>query len=273
MKIQLSKVTLNIEEFRNSSSSKNYLFFLHGFSGSSSDWNEIIPRINNDFKIFAVDLVGHGQSDSPDDVSLYTTKSMVEQLYQVIKKITEEKIILAGYSMGGRAALSFKANHPEIIKGLILESSSVGIEDQKQRIERTANDEKLAQFIEIHSIEEFVDYWMNIDLFNSQKNLPKIKLNEIRESKLKNNRTGLANSLRGFGQGIMPHLYNEIKNISAETLLISGELDSKYSKINSELLKLFPHAKHVIIKNAGHNTHLEQPSSFVNVINDFLSEF
>lgn len=272
MKIQLSKVTLNIEEFRNNSSVKNYLILLHGFSGSSSDWNEIIPNIHN-FNIFAVDLIGHGQSDSPNDVSLYTKESMVEQLYQAIKKITEEKILLVGYSMGGRAALSFAANHPEIIKGLILESSSAGIEDSQQRMERTVSDEKLAQFIESHSMAEFVDYWMNIDLFNSQKNLPKIKLNEIRESKLKNNKTGLANSLRGFGQGIMPHLYNEIKNISTKTLLVSGELDLKYSKINSELLKLFPHAVHKIINSAGHNTHLEQPSSFVNVINDFLSEF
>ena len=273
MKIQLSKVTLNIEEFRNSSSSKNYLFFLHGFSGSSSDWNEIIPRINNDFKIFAVDLVGHGQSDSPDDVSLYTTKSMVEQLYQVIKKITEEKIILAGYSMGGRAALSFKANHPEIIKGLILESSSAGIIDEQQRLERIQSDEKLAQFIENHSMEEFVDYWMNIDLFKSQKNLPKSILTNVRKSKLKNNKTGLANSLRGFGQGIMPHLHNDVKNISIKTLLISGELDLKYAKINYELSKLFSHAQHITIKNAGHNIHLEQPSSFANVINNFLSEF
>ncbi len=273
MKIQLSKVTLNIEEFRNNSSTKNYLFFLHGFSGSSSDWKEIIPRINNDFNIFTVDLIGHGQSDSPDDVSLYSTKSIVEQLYQPIKKITEEKIILAGYSMGGRAALSFAANHPEIIKGLILESSSAGIENKQQRIERTASDKKLAEFIESHSIEEFIDYWMNMDLFKSQKNFSKIKLNEIRESKLKNNKTGLANSLRGFGQGIMPHLYDEIKNISAKTLLMSGELDLKYTKANSEILKLFPHAKHVIIKKAGHNTHLEQPSSFIDVINNFLSEF
>ncbi len=273
MKIIISNITFNVEEYHQNSSSKNFLFLLHGFSGSTSDWTEIIPLLNNNFNIITVDLIGHGKSDSPVDVSLYTTQAMVEQLFKIIKKITDKKIFLAGYSMGGRVALSFAVKHKEILNGLILESSSAGIKDEKQRIERIQSDEKLAQFIENHPIEEFVDYWMNIDLFKSQKNLPKSILVKVRESKLKNNKTGLAYSLRGFGQGTMPNLLNEIKNVSIKSLLISGELDLKYSKINSELSKLFPDVQHIIIKNAGHNTHLEQPSSFADVINNFLSEF
>jgi len=44
-------------------------------------------------------------------------------------------------------------------------------------------------------------------------------------------------------------------------------------QINSELVKLFPTAKHVVIKNAGHNVHLEKPDIFVEVVNGFLEEF
>ena len=273
MKITLSDINFNVEEYQINSSSKNYLFFLHGFSGSSSDWTEVISLLNKNFNVFTIDLIGQGKSDSPIDVSFYRTESMIDQLFKIIKKITEEKIFLAGYSMGGRAALSFAASHQENLKGLILGSSSAGLVDEQQRSERIQSDEKLAQFIENHSMEEFVDYWMNIDLFKSQKNLPKSILTNVRKSKLKNNKTGLANSLRGFGQGIMPHLHNDVKNISIKTLLISGELDLKYAKINYELSKLFSHAQHITIKNAGHNIHLEQPSSFANVINNFLSEF
>ena len=79
--------------------------------------------------------------------------------------------------------------------------------------------------------------------------------------------------MRGFGTGKMPPLFNDIRNVTAKTLLISGELDLKYTGANAELVKIFPAANHIIIKNAGHNVHLEQPSSFINVINDFLNRF
>ena len=68
----------------------------------------------------------------------------------------------------------------------------------------------------------------------------------------------------------MKPLYNNIKNIPVKTLLISGELDSKFTDINSEMVILFTIAEHKIIKNAGHNTHLEEPHRFVEAINKFL---
>ncbi|OGU80931.1 MAG: hypothetical protein A2W11_08030 [Ignavibacteria bacterium RBG_16_35_7] len=40
-------------------------------------------------------------------------------------------------------------------------------------------------------------------------------------------------------------------------------------QINSELVKSFPSAKHVIIKNAGHNVHFEKPEEFVKVMSAF----
>jgi 2-succinyl-6-hydroxy-2,4-cyclohexadiene-1-carboxylate synthase len=273
LEIKLSDVTIHAEEYSNNSSTDNFIFSLHGFTGSSQDWNEIIPLLNKRFNIITIDLIGHGKSISPNSSALYTAESMTEQIYQVILHYTNKPVIIAGYSMGGRAALTFASRYPEMLKGLILESASAGIADTDLRKERTERDEKLADFIETHSIEEFVDYWMNISLFNSQKSLPVKKLAAVRESKLKNSRAGLANSLRGFSTGKMPALYNNIHYINAITLLISGGLDFKYTGINTELVKNFPSAKHVIVENAGHNVHLEQPSLFIDVINDFLNKF
>ena len=273
MKIILTDVTLNIEEHSHKSSGKNYIFFLHGFTGSAGDWNEIIPLLKNNFNIVAVDLIGHGKSESPENLSLYSADSIVDHIHQIILHFTNKPIILAGYSMGGRAALSYTSKHQQLLMGLILESTNAGIIEEKSRRQREEDDKKLADFIENHTIEEFVDYWSNISLLNSQLNLPKEKLDIIKKIKLLNSKTGLANCLRGFGTGTMPPLINDIKTIVPKTLLISGELDLKFTGINAELVKLFPDAVHKIIKNAGHNVHLEQPSLYINVINDFLAKF
>ena len=203
----------------------------------------------------------------------YTQDSLVEQINFVIEQLNVEKIILAGYSMGGRVALSFAARYPEKVKGLILESASTGISSEEVRQQRIKNDFELADFIQNNPIEKFVDHWMNFDLFKSQKSLPAKTLKNVRDNKLSNNKTGISNSLKGFSTGKMIPLINSIKNITSKTLLITGKLDQKFTSINSEMVNHFPAAEHKIVENAGHNVHLEKPGEFILLVNNFLKQF
>lgn len=273
MILKFENIKLNIEKIRTVSSAAISILFLHGFTGSGSDWNNLAHQVDDKFNIATLDFIGHGKSDSPAEEKYYSPAQIISQLNLVINNLTKGKIILAGYSMGGRAALSFAVNYPHKICGLILESSTTGISSENLRIERTERDKELSEFILNNSIGAFVDYWRNLDLFNSQKNLPAEKLNEIKKAKLNNDRTGLANMLKGFSTGKMEPLFDQVKNIPAKTLLISGELDEKFSTINSQIVNNFQAAYHVIIKNAGHNTHLEQPSLYLDAVNNFLKQF
>ena len=83
-------------------------------------------------------------------------------------------------------------------------------------------------------------------------------------AKLQNSKIGLANSLRGFGTGLMPYLGNEIKKMNFPVLLITGGLDSKFTKLNKVLFKQFPNAEHKIAESVGHNFHFEKPEEFKN---------
>ena len=272
MKIHYKNITLNLEIIEKNNSD-SFILFLHGFTGSSEDWKEIAENIDSRFSIACLDFIGHGKSESPDDEKLYSVDSLIEQIDEAVKSITKNKIILAGYSMGGRAALSYANKHQEKLLALILESTTPVITSETVRAERIISDEKLEKFILENPIEKFANYWMNIDLFESQKKLPEQKLKLVRENKLKNNPVGLANSLKGFSTGKMPPLFESLKNIKIKTLLISGELDEKFSTISLNMSKLLPFSQNVIIKGVGHNTHLEKPEEFVNTVNNFLKQF
>jgi 2-succinyl-6-hydroxy-2,4-cyclohexadiene-1-carboxylate synthase len=273
MKFPFKGFYLSYEQIVNNYKNTKAILFLHGFTGSSKDWEETAKKILKNFNIYTIDLIGHGKSNSPDDVQFYTTESIIEQIYELVKTFKEKNIFLLGYSMGGRAALNFAIKYQDMLTGLILESTSAGIVEKSEREKRTLSDNHLAGFIKSHSIEEFVDYWMDIELFKTQKDLPKKIFEKVREEKLKNNKIGLANSLIGFGAGKVNPLYDSLKNISIKTLLFSGELDKKYTEINSKLSKDLLNAQHLIIKNAGHNTHLENPADFTSELNKFLSGF
>ena len=273
MLLKFENINLNLEKIRTVSPSATCVLFLHGFTGSGSEWNELANKIDGRFNIATIDFIGHGKSDSPADEKFYKPAQIISQLNFIINHLTKEKIILAGYSMGGRAALSFAVKYPHKICGLILESSTTGISSENLRIERIEGDKKLSEFILNNSTESFADYWLNLDLFSSQKKLPAEKLKEIKKTKLNNNRTGLANMLKGFSTGKMEPLFDQVKYIPAKTLLISGELDEKFTMINSQIVNNFQYANHIIIKNAGHNSHLEQPSLYLTTVNNFLKKF
>ncbi len=275
----ISGLNIYFERYLNSSgklnTSRNRLknvLFIHGFTGSSHDWENIIRHLPENFNYYAIDLIGHGNSDSPNIKKLYYADSLINQLKEFTSRVINDKFILVGYSMGGRAALSYSVKYPETIEGLILESSTAGIKDENGRQERIKKDEEIADYIFHHSIEEFIDYWMDLDIFNTQKRFANSKLEEIKDSKLINNKIGLSNFLREFGTGQMPPLYNQLKNIDTRTLLITGDLDEKFRLINNEMVSLIPSAEHVSLKNSGHNTHLETPDAFIKTVSSFLYE-
>lgn len=254
-------------------SEKTPLVFLHGFSGNANEWKDIFPSLPNKFFPIAIDLPGHGNNGSPTEVEAYTAKSTVTMMNNLFDDLNFDKVIIIGYSMGGRAALSYAKSYPDKMKGLFLESSTAGIDDAREREIRIEKDTELALFIENNSIEKFVYYWMDLPLFNSQKKLSWKKLDELTDIKRKNNKTGLANSLRGFGTGVMPSLWSDIKDFNLPVQLITGELDLKFTSINKKMNLIFPHCNHVIIENSGHNIHLENPDEFLSVLLFYLNQF
>ncbi len=269
MRISLNNININTEIY--SEDKKDYLFLLHGFTGSSDDWKGIAEGFGKNYNVIAADLIGHGSSSSPSEIVHYSADDLCAQLFFTIRSFTTKPVILLGYSMGGRAAISFAVRFPEQLKGLILEGASAGIRNDKERSERVIKDFELASMIEKNSIEYFVDYWMNLEIFATQQRFSNTRLQEIRSSKiLKNNNTGLANSLKGFSSGIMPPLYDKLKTFKIPSLLLTGELDTKFSLLNSNMESLFYNARHVTIKNAGHNTHLEEPEKFIRAVSIFL---
>ena len=271
MIIQTSNVKINVEYFPSSEKESTFVFLLHGFTGSTNDWKEIIPLLSNNFSYVAIDLIGHGKSDAPNELEHYKTPSMIAQLDDIFRHFTKERFILMGYSMGGRAALSYAAQYPDKLSGLILESTSAGIVDEKLRNERILHDEQVIEIIEKKSLEEFFKFWMSQDLFSTLKSIPEEKLSKAKAAKLRNNKIGLINSLGGFGTGVMLPLHDKLDYIKCKTLLITGEMDSKFSNINRELREKIINSRHEIVKDSGHIVHFEKPEEFVKVVNGHLT--
>lgn len=273
MKAEIDSINIHYEFLRPEIKNLPYIILLHGFTGSLEDWIQFENYFPKNFNLAALDLIGHGKSDSPPQISFYSAESIVRQIKKVKEAITGKEIFLLGYSMGGRAALNYAINFPYDVSGLILESSSAGILHTALKFERQRTDRVLAEFLLSSPIEDFVDEWMNKEIFQTQKNLSESVLNDIRNRKLQCSRTGLSNSLLGFGTGVMEPVHNKLSHIKCPVQLICGELDNKFVDINLQMQKKILNSKLSIIKNSGHNVHLEETKQYADVVYSFAGSF
>lgn len=246
------------------------VILLHGFTGDHTTWKSLFPYLTHSFQVIAVDLVGHGRTDAPDDCKWYDMSEVASQIIKLMDKLNIEQAHLLGYSMGGRLAISIAMLYPNRVKSLLLESTSPGIKTAKGREERIQQDELLAEKILTEGIKKFVYYWEQISLFSTQAYLPENIRQQIRSQRLKNSEIGLANSLKGMGTGRQPSWWDRLHEIKQPTLLMCGELDEKFCHIADEMKELLPYAHLEKVKGVGHTIHVEEPSKFGTIVRDFL---
>ncbi|HLR67851.1 2-succinyl-6-hydroxy-2,4-cyclohexadiene-1-carboxylate synthase [Virgibacillus alimentarius] len=239
----------------------------HGFTGSTSTWYSVIPVLKEHFQIITVDLPGHGKTRTQ---SPRTMEACCFDIKQLLFHLKLSEVHLVGYSMGGRTALSFAMFYPEMVTSLCLESSSPGLNSTEERMNRAANDEKLASKIEQDGLIAFVHYWENIPLFHTQKRLSAVVQQSIRQERLAQTEEGLARSLRYMGNGKQPSWWSELTRFEKPVLLVVGSDDQKFIQINKRMKKRIKSSDLVIVDNSGHAIHVEQPKIFGKIVTAFI---
>ena len=258
---------------RHGSPSLPPLLLLHGFTGSVANWQPHLAAFTSHFQVITVDILGHGRSTSPSDPNRYTLPHVAADIIALLDGYAIENSALLGYSMGGRLALFLACHYPERFSHLILESSSPGLATEAERTERRHRDDTLATWIETNGIEAFVRRWESLPLWASQQQLPEDVRQQLRQQRLQNNAFGLANSLRGMGTGAQPSLWQKLPALILPTLLIVGELDTKFVTNNQQMMSQLNNGRLHIIPQAGHTVHLERPLKFQHFVKQFLDNW
>ncbi|MBC1987049.1 2-succinyl-6-hydroxy-2,4-cyclohexadiene-1-carboxylate synthase [Listeria sp. FSL L7-0478] len=252
------------------SGDKPVLLMLHGFTGTSEAFQDSIAILKEWYNIIAPDLLGHGKTASPAEMTRYSIEAVCADLVEILNQQRIKQCFVLGYSMGGRVATAFAATYPEMVRGLILVSSSPGLAEVDARASRVQADNRLADRIEADGITSFVDYWENLALFASQSDLPEERKKRMRSERLAQNPHGLAMSLRGMGTGKQPSYWGQLANFTFPVLLITGALDEKFEKIAQDMQQLLPNSTHVTVQEAGHAVYLEQPNIFSSQLINWL---
>ncbi|WP_067934351.1 2-succinyl-6-hydroxy-2,4-cyclohexadiene-1-carboxylate synthase [Alicyclobacillus kakegawensis] len=244
------------------------LLLLHGFTGRGAVWRPFADAWPG-WRMIAVDLLGHGDTDAPDP-NRCVMEQQVQDLLRLMEVLGERRFAVLGYSMGGRVALALAVMRPESVLGLVLESSSPGLRSAGERADRRRADERLAAFLEERGLEPFVERWESLPLFATQGRLPPQVLARQRAIRLAQRPSGLAASLRGLGTGCQPSYWPQLRRLRMPTCLVTGDLDEKYTQIAKQMQECNPRLGRQVIQGAGHTVHLERPDAFAQTVAGFL---
>jgi pimeloyl-ACP methyl ester carboxylesterase len=98
------------------------LLLVHGFGASTDHWRKNLLGLQDDFEVWAIDLLGFGRSAKAD--CDYSANLWRDQLHDFITEVIGRPAVIAGNSIGAYSALNTTATYPESALGAILLNSA-----------------------------------------------------------------------------------------------------------------------------------------------------
>jgi pimeloyl-ACP methyl ester carboxylesterase len=238
------------------------IVLLHGYLESEEIWRNYAFKLSSNFRVIAIDLPGHGQSDVFSDI--HTMEFMALAVKELLVSSGISKVFMVGHSMGGYVSLAFLESFPEYLSGYCLFHSHP-LADAPETIEKRINDISI-----ILAGKKDLLISDSISRMYSSSNLDKFD-NELQLSNLIASRIPAAGIAAALG-GMMsrPSRIDIVEKGKVPFLWILGALDNY---INCEMIqqkiKLPPNAQVVILKNSGHMGFIEEEELSLEVIIQF----
>lgn len=250
--------------------SKPTVVFLHGFLGSGDVFKPMILRMSIAINPILIDLPGHGGTQFPNDPKRYQLPQQLNDLHLLLEQLISGPFFLYGYSMGGRLALRYALTRQERLKGLILESTSHGIQGLGAARSRMDEDaQRSAEILENYPV--FLDNWNRMQMFVGGRP-HQADLDAYLEIQSRQDPIGIANSLIGFSAGLMPDVRSRLKMLQVPVLLIAGGYDPVYVRSAGMMASLLPVHEKVVISTAAHRVHLDSPDSVSAHLTSFIQK-
>lgn len=239
------------------------LLLLHGFMGTGADWDAVRARLAETLgadepRVLVPDLPGHGVAVGLAPGAT-TMDGAADRLAALLG--TDERAVVAGYSMGGRLALHLALRHPDRVAALVLVSASPGLRTDTERAARRRLDAERAAAI-ASDFPGFLDRWYRAPLWGD---LDSDLRQRLVERRLPNVPDELAKSLEGMGTGTQPSHWNSLGTLSCPTWTLAGARDAKYVRIAREMARSGP-VEPIIVPDAGHALLDEVPEAVAAVI-------
>jgi len=114
---------------------KPVIVLIHGFGASVGHWRKNVPVLAQDFRVYAIDLIGFGSSAQPKPSELpYRFETWGQQVADFVREVVGDRAILVGNSIGAIVAMQAAIYAPELIKKTVLINCSLRLLQEQNQL-------------------------------------------------------------------------------------------------------------------------------------------
>ena len=238
------------------------LVLLHGLFGAARNFGAVQRRLAQGRRVIAVDLRNHGASPHAPDMRYRT---MADDVLDTLAQRDALPVTLLGHSMGGKVAMHAALTHPDAVTRLIVcdiapvaychANASTAAAMQAMALApgltRAAADAALCAAVSDASVRGFLLQNLNTGAQPAWR----IGLNEI-----------------AAAMPVIEGWESVTTTYEGPVLFIAGARSDYIRQEHRPVIRtLFPRARFVTLKHAGHWLHADNPNGFVAVVEAFTA--
>jgi proline iminopeptidase len=259
------------------------LLVIHGGPGASHDYLQPIEDLAKERPVIFYDQLGCGNSDKPDDASLWKTERFVDELQKVIETLGLNKVHLLGQSWGSSLAVEYLlTKKPTAVQSLIMSgpllSASRWIKDQRTHIEQLSVEvrraiekgEKSGQFDSAEYQNAMMVFYKKhvcrLEEWPEYLNDSFAKINQAQyEYMWGPSEFTVTGTLKNYER------IEQLHEIKLPVLFTCGEYDEATPATTHLYQQNLPGSQIHIIKNTSHEHHIENPQEYLNILREFIA--
>ena len=237
------------------------IVFLHGAFASAESFQFQLREFSGDYRLFAPDLPGHGQSAGMTEP--HTVEGYASILRELYSRWQIERAVIVGHSMGGFVAQEMALSHPDSVEALVLVDTSYGIATNwwDSLMSGIAH-----WYMSVTKPPALVRTFANEQ--GKHNDVTRAYLYSAMERYLTDKEQMMAiwHAVETFSS------VERLADILAPTLVVSPTLSAQAAGLARRMEYTIPRARRVIIPDAGHMVMMDNPAGFNRVLREFLAE-
>ncbi len=265
-------------------SGENILFLLNGGPGLPCDYlrDPHIFLAGEGYRVVAFDQLGCGNSDRPDDPSLWNIARYVEEVETVRKALNLEKVHLLGQSWGGWLSIEYALTYPDAIQSLVLANTCGDLPHlttELNRMRDALGSETVAMMLHHESMGtiDHPEYQAAITILNYRhvcrlKEWPSSLLASVNDWNM-----GPYGTMQGPNEFLyIGNLKNwnripDMPKLKMPTLIITGTHDEIGPACALRMHNALQNSKVIVFPNSSHVPFYEEPDDYFSALRNFLS--
>jgi pimeloyl-ACP methyl ester carboxylesterase len=240
------------------------LLLVHGLGADRRIWQGTMRQFADRWRVVAVDLPGHGESEKPDHA--YTPEYFARVLRGLGRALRLDDVVVVGSSLGGRVTLELAASYPAWVRAIVLSAPAplfgAWWKPVGWALPALAMPEVLRFVLPRGILRGFFD-----------PNVPGASLRYalIADQLARDDFNKFARAVARSVGGIVSADAPALASVKQPALLVWGAQDRVVSNTGAEpLLAALPQARLHTIDRCGHMPMLERPDVFHGAVAEFL---